>query len=90
MAFTAFMGFELLKSSGCAKVANLTSNIASMIVFLINGKVMISLAIAAAVFAVAGNYTGARLAISGGNHYVRYAIFLVIGLLFIKMATGLI
>ncbi|MEA4926261.1 MAG: TSUP family transporter [Syntrophomonadaceae bacterium] len=89
LAFTAFMGFDLLKSSGCAKVANLMSNVASMIIFMINGKVLLPLAITAAVFAVAGNYVGARLAISGGNQYVRYAIFLVIGLLFIKMAAEL-
>lgn len=90
LAFTAFMGFDLIKSSGCAKVANLASNVASMIIFIANGKVLIALAIPAAVFAVAGNYTGAKLAISRGNQYVRYVIFLVIGLLFIKMATELV
>lgn len=89
LAFTALMGFDLLKSSGCAKVANLASNVASMIVFIINGKVLLFLAVPAAVFAIAGNYTGARLAISGGSKYVRYTIFFVIGLLFIKMAAEL-
>jgi Predicted permeases len=90
LAFSAFIGFDLIKSSGCAKVANLASNVASMIIFLANGKVLIFLAIPAAVFAVAGNYAGAKLAISGGNQYVRYVIFLVIGLLFVKMATELV
>ncbi len=90
LVFTALLGFDLLKSSGCAKAANLASNVASMIVFSVNGKVLFPLAIPAAFFAVAGNYCGARLAISGGSKYVRYAIFLVIGLLFIKMASELI
>ncbi len=89
LAFTAFLGFDLLKSSGCAKVANLTSNLASMIVFILSGKVLFQLAIPAAVFASAGNYLGAKLAIAGGAKYVRYMVFIVIGLLFVKMAVDL-
>lgn len=90
LAFTGFLGFDLLKSSGCAKVANLASNVASMIVFVLNGKVLFALAAPAAVFAVAGNYAGAHLAIRGGSKYVRYVIFVVIALLFLKMAAELI
>ncbi|MPM01315.1 putative membrane transporter protein YfcA [bioreactor metagenome] len=90
LTFTAFLGFDLLKSSGCAKAANLASNVASMIVFSVNGKVLVPLALPAALFAVAGNYCGARLAISGRSKYVRYVIFFVIGLLFLKMAAELI
>lgn len=89
LAFTGFLGFDLLKSSACAKVANLMSNIASMIVFSMSGKVLFLLAIPAAVFAAAGNYLGAKLAIKGGAKYVRYTVFVVIGLLFVKMAVEL-
>jgi uncharacterized membrane protein YfcA len=89
LAFTAFLGIDLLKSSGCAKITNLASNIASMIVFIINGKVIFAIAIPAAIFAMAGNYTGARLAIKGGSRYVRYAVLFVIGLLFVKTAIDL-
>lgn len=90
LAFTAFLGTDLLKSSGCAKITNLASNIASMIVFVINGKVIFAIAIPAAVFAMAGNYAGARLAIKGGSRYVRYAILFVIALLFVKTAIELL
>ncbi len=90
LAFTAFLGFDLLKSSACAKVANLASNLASMIIFILNGKVLFLLAIPAAAFAAMGNYFGAKLAIKGGAKYVRYTVFLVIGLLFIKMAVDLL
>ncbi len=89
LAFTAFLGIDLLKSSGCAKITNLASNIASMIVFIINGKVIFAIAIPAAIFAMAGNYTGARLAIKGGSRYVRFAVLFVIGLLFVKTAIDL-
>lgn len=90
LAFTGFLGFDLLKSSGCAKVANLASNIASLVIFSISGKVLVPLAIPAAAFAVAGNWLGTKLAIKGGSKYIRYTIFLVIGLLFINMITKLL
>jgi uncharacterized protein len=89
LAFTAFLGIDLLKSSGCAKITNLASNIASMIIFIVNGKVIFAIAIPAAAFAMAGNYTGARLAIKGGSRYVRFAVLFVIGLLFVKTAIDL-
>jgi len=90
LAFTAFLGFDLVKSSGCAKVANLASNIASVIVFLISGKILFALALPAAIFAAAGNYLGARVAIFGGSKFVRYAIILVIGMLIISMIIKLV
>lgn len=89
LAFSALLGFDLLKSSGCAKLANLASNLASMLVFSLNGKVLPALALPAAIFAIMGNYLGARLALRGGSRYVRYTIFLVVGLLFVKMAAEL-
>lgn len=85
LAFTGFFGFDLVKSSGCAKVANLASNVASLVVFMINGKVIIALAIPAALCAAGGGYLGTKLAISRGSKYVRYMIFAVIGLLFVTL-----
>ncbi|MDP4110107.1 MAG: TSUP family transporter, partial [Bacillota bacterium] len=84
LAFTAVLGFDLLKSSGCAKVVNLASNIASVIIFVLNGKVLFARAAPATVCAMAGNFAGMKLAIRGGSKYVRYTIFVVIGLLFVK------
>lgn len=89
LAFTAFLGFDLLKSSGCAKIANLASNVASMLVFGSEGKILFALAIPAALCASAGNYLGAKAAIKGGGKYIRYTVFIVIGLLFIKIAAEL-
>lgn len=86
LAFTAFMGFDLLKSSGCAKAANFASNLASVIVFFISGKIIFTVAIPAAACAAAGNYAGTRLALARGSRCVRYAVLLVIGLLFVKTA----
>ena len=84
IAFSIVLGFGLLKSSGCARTANLASNIASLVVFLINGDVVFSVGIPAIVCSMLGNYLGARYAIKGGSKKIRLVMFFVLGLLFLK------
>jgi len=86
IAFTSLLGFDLLLSSGCAKVSNFASNISSLVVYMISGKVVYALAAPAAVCSMLGGYLGARYAIRGGSKKVRYVMFIVLGLLFIKFA----
>ena len=84
IAFSVILGFGLLKSSGCARSANLASNVASLIVFLINGSVLFSVGIPAIFCSMIGNYLGARYAIRGGSKKIRLVMFFVLGLLFVK------
>lgn len=84
LAFSGILGLELVTASGCAKVSNLASNITSMIIFILSGKVIFLIAIPAAVSSMIGSYIGAKFAIKGGAKYVRYVMFVVLGLLFIK------
>lgn len=90
MAFTAVIGMDLLTSSGCAKVGNLASNVASAVVWIFSGSVMFQIVIPAAICNVLGNYLGARYAIRGGSKRIRGMIFVVLGLLFVKILTELI
>ena len=85
MSFTLVLGMDLLTASGCAKVANLASNVASAVVWIAAGKVLWLLVAPAVVCNVLGNLTGARYAIRGGSQKVRGMIFVVLGLLFVKM-----
>ncbi len=85
MAFTLILGMDLLTASGCAKVANFASNVASAVVWIIGGKVMWNIVAPAAICCVLGNWCGARYAICGGSKKVRSMIFVVLGLLLIKM-----
>ena len=89
MLFAAFLGFNLLTASGCAKFANLASNIASATVWALNGDVMWRLVLPAAVFNMLGNFCGSRFAIRGGSKRVRSMIFVVLGLLFVKVLFDL-
>lgn len=85
LCFSGIMGLDLLVSGGCAKVSNMASNIASGIVFLFNGKAMYSLLLPAAIFSILGSYFGSKFAIKGGSKRIRSVMFVVLGMLFIKM-----
>ncbi len=90
IAFAKIFGFDLVTSSGCAKIANLASNLGSAVVFILAGKVLWPVAIPAAVCSLAGGHFGAAYAIKGGSKNVRKVIFVVIGLLFVKFIAELI
>ena len=90
LAFTLVLGMDLLTASGCAKTANLASNFASALVWIIGGQVFWKLVIPAVICCVAGNWCGARYAIRGGSTKVRRMIFVVLGLLFLKLGWELL
>ena len=85
IAFTVLARMTVNSANAQAKVINLTSNIASLTVFLINGQVLIPLGLAAAACNMAGNWFGSGLAISKGAKIVRPVILLVLLLLFLKI-----
>jgi uncharacterized membrane protein YfcA len=67
---------------------NLASNVAALVTFLINGKIIFLLGITAAVFSIAGHYIGAGLVIKNGHKVIRPIILVVLVLLFIKVISG--
>lgn len=73
------------EASGNMKLANLSSNVSALVVFLFSGKIIFPLGLAAAVFSVAGHYTGAGMVMKNGSRIVRPVILVVITLLFIKI-----
>lgn len=89
IAFTVFAGVNAVNANAHAKVINLTTNITSLVIFLINGKVLIPLGLAAAVCNMAGGYIGSGMVIKNSNIIVRPVIIIVLILLLLKV-TGLI
>ena len=90
MAFTGLMSLDLVTASGCAKVGNLASNIAAAVSFAAGGSVLWQLVLPATVCSVVGNYCGALYAIRGGGKRIRGMIFVVLGMLFIKLLWELV
>lgn len=85
ICFSGILGLDLLVSGGCAKVSNLASNLASAVRLLISGKAMYSLFVPAAICSILGGYFGSKFAIKGGSKRIKQVMFVVLGLLFIKM-----
>lgn len=85
LIYTGMVKLDVLTAAGNTKLVNLASNISALLVFLINGVVLLPLGLAAAVFSIGGHYLGAGLVMKNGSKVVRVIILLVIALLFIKV-----
>ncbi len=85
MIFTSILGMELLKACGTARIVNLASNAAALMVFLSHGDVDFSIAIPCAISAIIGGFIGSRLALRIGSKVVKPVMMLVLLLLLIKV-----
>ena len=88
LLYTGLGKMSVAKASGTMKVTNLSSNVAALVVFLLSGKIVIMLGIAASVFSIAGHYTGAGMVMKNGSRIIRPIILIVLALLFIKIISG--
>lgn len=86
MLFTWCVGMDMVTASGTAKLVNLASNLAALISFLIEGRILILLALPATACSLAGGYLGASLALKKGARLIRPVMMGVLVLLIIKLA----
>ena len=89
IGFTAALGTDLLTSSACGRVANLASNLTSMVIYMAEGKVLYLIAIPATMAGGLGCYAGSGYAMRGGSKNIRKLMFLVLALLFLKVGLDL-
>ena len=85
IAFTIFARLSIKASNAQAKVINLTSNITSLIIFVLNGEVLFTIGLAAAFCNMLGGYIGAGLVMRNGAKIVKPSIILVLILLALKV-----
>lgn len=88
IAFTVFAKLGIKTSNAQAKIINLTTNITSLVIFLLNGQVLIPVGIAAAICNMIGGYIGAGLVMKNGSKIVKPSILIVLVLLIIKIISG--
>jgi uncharacterized membrane protein YfcA len=77
LAFISLLGFDFLHASAHAKLVNLSTNLGSIILFTLKGKIIWLIALPMAVCNAAGGMIGAKMAIAKGNKFIRI-LFLVI------------
>jgi len=85
LIFTVFLRFDLVTANGNTKIINLSSNVGSLVTFLISGQVIFALAVPAAVFGILGNLAGSGLAIKIGPKIIRPILVVVLVLLLVNL-----
>ena len=88
LLLTGLAHLDTRRAAGTTKVMNLSSNLAALATFLINGKVYYSLGLVSGLFCIAGHYIGSSLVVRGGRRVVRPMILVVLCILFGKLALG--
>jgi uncharacterized protein len=86
----AVLGYGFLEASATAKIANLVTNLAAIVVFAVNGSVLWTLGLMMGAANLIGGYLGARTAISRGNSFVRKVFLIVLTGLIIKLAYDVV
>lgn len=84
LLLTGLAHLRLNEANGVAKVINLSTNVSALAVFLLNGKVILPLGLAAGCFSIAGNYVGTRFFAQKGVRAVRPIILVVLTVFFAK------
>ena len=90
LIFCGMGKMDVRTASGNVKLVNLASNVGALLTSLVAGKVVIAVGLISAVFSVLGHYLGAGLTIKNGSKAVRPVIFVVLGLLAVKVLVDLI
>lgn len=90
IAYTQLAKMPVRLAAGNVKIANLSSNIGSLAVFLLNGQAIIPIGLISAVFAVAGHFIGAGVLLKNGAKVVKPFILVVLSLLFVRLIYDLI
>lgn len=90
LVFCYLAKLDVRTASGNVKLANLASNVGSLVTSLMAGTVMVPIGLIAAVFSIAGHYLGAGMNIKNGTKIVRPVILLVLVLLAVKVITDMI
>ncbi len=90
LLLTGIAKMKLERANGLTKVINLSTNIAALTVFLINGQVILPLGIAAGCCNIIGNYIGAARFEKGGSKIARPIILLVLAIFMIKVVSELL
>ena len=85
-ALVGGFGFDFLTASASAKVINVATNLAALIVFAASGHVLWALAAPLMASNVLGSVAGTRLAILRGNRFVRQLFLAIVACLIAKLA----
>ena len=85
LLLTGVARMELNSAAGITKVINLSTNVAALVTYLLNGKVVLVLGLTAGIFGIAGNWLGARSFTKNGSRIVKPLIGVVLTIFFVRI-----
>jgi len=90
LLLTGLARMKLNDAAGITKVINLSTNVAALVTYLLNGKVMLVLGLTAGIFGIAGNWLGARSFTRNGSRIVKPLIGVVLAVFFVRIVWELV
>ena len=90
LLLTALAHFRLGEANGVAKSINLSTNVSSLAVYLMNGKVLLLLGFVAGLCGIAGNYIGVTFFQQKGSKAVKPIMLTVLTLFFIRILSEIL
>jgi uncharacterized membrane protein YfcA len=90
VVFVLMFGDTLTRASGNAKVVNLASNLAALLLFATRGTILWKISLPMALANAAGAFVGARLAVKRGDRFVRVVVLIVVAALVVKIGLDLL
>lgn len=89
LLLTALGHQDVRTAAGTTKAINLSTNVAALVVFLVNGAVLLPLGLVAGVFNIAGNYLGASSFTKSGSAIARPVMLVVLAIFAVKLVFDL-
>lgn len=89
LSFVAILGFDFVQASAHAKLVNLATNTGSIVLFLLKGKILWSIALPMAVSNALGGWLGAKTALRKGNGFVRLFFLFVVLLMLMRFGYAI-
>ncbi|MCM2350765.1 MAG: TSUP family transporter [Bacteriovoracaceae bacterium] len=86
IAFVGLLGMTFVQGSAYAKIFNLTTNLAAILLFSLKGKFLFEYALPMMIFNVGGALLGVKLALLKGNEFVRGLLRGIVLLTILKLA----
>ena len=85
LLLTSLAHYGLKEANGLCKAINWTTNVSSLAVFLMNGRVLLPLGLTAGLFSIAGSYLEARTFEKKGAQSVKPLMLVVVAIFFVKV-----
>jgi uncharacterized protein len=86
IVLVAGLGYSFLQASATAKVVNLGTNLAALLVFGVTGSVLWLLGLLMGLCNVVGAVIGSRAAIRHGSGFVRIVFLVIVGIMILRLS----